>query len=365
MVFMMGFCVPYSVENYPNPKDDVVACGRNGASFLCDPDHVIQPWAADKIDKIISEIGLDRSDCSEGGPQIGVALMDKFILSGSVESTAKSFAKKLHDKWGVGQKSCNNGILFLLSKTDRYMYISTGKGIRNKLTDDYVQIIIDEMRQGLRKEKYSDTIVAAIEEIKQVIINDKKLSYANPGPNWTILFSFIVVSFGCIYFVYCKAYSPYAKCKRKLSEIDRQAKAKKFDHSSCPICLEDFPTSKSAKHIPLEILDCGHTFCKKCINDWFLSSRSEVCPVCREGSKDRSSLLLTDPLLEGEIQFRLASMHRIYPTYISNDMMSSWSSNSSCNFVSDFVSHHSTSSGSSSDWGGGGSCGGGGGGGGW
>jgi TPM domain len=32
---------------------------------------------------------------------------------------ARDFAKELHDRWGVGNKACNNGVLLLLSTEDR------------------------------------------------------------------------------------------------------------------------------------------------------------------------------------------------------------------------------------------------------
>ena len=41
---------------------------------------------------------------------------------------AAQFAKELHTRWGVGDKACNNGVLFLLSVDDRQVYINTGTG---------------------------------------------------------------------------------------------------------------------------------------------------------------------------------------------------------------------------------------------
>ena len=48
---------------------------------------------------------------------------------------AQDFAKAIHERWGVGDAACNNGVLLLLSVGDRQVYISTGKGEKavNKL----------------------------------------------------------------------------------------------------------------------------------------------------------------------------------------------------------------------------------------
>ena len=37
-------------------------------------------------------------------------------------------AKALHNRWAVGDSTCNNGVLLLLLIRERDLYISTGKG---------------------------------------------------------------------------------------------------------------------------------------------------------------------------------------------------------------------------------------------
>jgi hypothetical protein len=41
---------------------------------------------------------------------------------------AHDFAKALHERWGVGDAACNNGVLLLLAVENRQVYISTGTG---------------------------------------------------------------------------------------------------------------------------------------------------------------------------------------------------------------------------------------------
>ncbi|RXN09534.1 tripartite motif-containing 35-like protein [Labeo rohita] len=45
------------------------------------------------------------------------------------------------------------------------------------------------------------------------------------------------------------------------------------DELSCPVCTELFSD-------PV-LLGCGHSFCRRCINDHWTSSKSRNCPVCR------------------------------------------------------------------------------------
>jgi uncharacterized membrane protein YgcG len=93
--------------------------------------------------------------------------MDRMVIApGSTpESTAKSFATALHDQWGVGDVACNNGVLFLLSRDDRQVYISTGAGASGALDDAKLVGIIADMRPLLRKGEYDLAIEQAVVDI--------------------------------------------------------------------------------------------------------------------------------------------------------------------------------------------------------
>ena len=53
--------------------------------------------------------------------QVAVALMERMAIAPGQDpaAAAQSFAKDLHDAWGVGDAQCNNGVLLLLSIGDR------------------------------------------------------------------------------------------------------------------------------------------------------------------------------------------------------------------------------------------------------
>lgn len=53
------------------------------------------------------------------------------------------YATELAHKWGIGQADKDNGILVLVSKTDRKVTIRTGYGIESKLTDALSRRIIE------------------------------------------------------------------------------------------------------------------------------------------------------------------------------------------------------------------------------
>ena len=53
--------------------------------------------------------------------QVAVALVKSMKLQrgNSEAEQAAAFAKSIHQKWGVGASSCDNGLVLLLSKDDR------------------------------------------------------------------------------------------------------------------------------------------------------------------------------------------------------------------------------------------------------
>jgi uncharacterized protein len=66
-------------------------------------------------------------------------LTDNSGYTWSVEDAALQY----FNKWGIGNKRLNDGVLILLSKDPRRVRIATGSGIESKLTDEVCQRIID------------------------------------------------------------------------------------------------------------------------------------------------------------------------------------------------------------------------------
>jgi uncharacterized protein len=56
---------------------------------------------------------------------------------------AAQYAVELGEKWGIGQAEKDNGVLFLVAPNDRKMYIATGRGTEEKLTDVFLGRIRD------------------------------------------------------------------------------------------------------------------------------------------------------------------------------------------------------------------------------
>ncbi|OOS01824.1 methanol dehydrogenase [Canicola haemoglobinophilus] len=79
------------------------------------------------------------------------------------------YAFELGDKWGIGRKGLDNGVLMLVAMNDRKMFIATGQGLEGALPDAFLSqiirnVIMPEFKQGFYAKglnKGLDYIIAA------------------------------------------------------------------------------------------------------------------------------------------------------------------------------------------------------------
>ena len=183
-------------EDFPDPTIDVETCGRRGkVSWICDPENILSYGAADKIEELLYSIVKNTdSGCSyyhngKPGFQIGVAVLNQMsgIPGEPVEETAKTFAKHLHDNWVVGHAGCDDGVMLLISILDRQLYVSTGKRAMELLSDDKIDIIIEEMKPYMLKKDYDKGVELAIVRMGEVF------GIRSASNHWYIIFYAVLV----------------------------------------------------------------------------------------------------------------------------------------------------------------------------
>ena len=90
----------------------------------------------------------------ETSSQIAVVIVP---TTGEYEISQYTF--ELGDKWGIGRKKLNNGVLLLIAKDDRKLFIAVGQGLQGVLTDALAsQIIRNQIRPYFRNEQYAQGI---------------------------------------------------------------------------------------------------------------------------------------------------------------------------------------------------------------
>jgi uncharacterized membrane protein YgcG len=98
-------------------------------------------------------------------------------INSTAPSSIEAYAKALFNKWGIGRKDKNNGVLLLVAYKDRKIRITTGTGIQTKLTDAKCKSIIDEILVPHFKanKKYAG-IDGALAEIQTALRKAEKLN---------------------------------------------------------------------------------------------------------------------------------------------------------------------------------------------
>ncbi|KAK9844247.1 hypothetical protein WJX84_011342 [Apatococcus fuscideae] len=249
----------WTSDTFPNPLQEPERCKTQGReSTACDPDGILSKRGFQFLDNVLKDIIVgdkpySKSSCSTSsqapGYKVAVAVMQHMKLShgGDAASTARRFAKDLHNKWGVGDGSCSDGILLLLSIDDRQVYISTGKAARTRLTDGYAATIISSMKPALRRGEYDGAIQQAVVDIGLVLAGSvpQQPDDNDSGNGW--LGGAIFVAFFGFLLTGCwrsgRTRGQSRRCRSLLDKLKKdQAQAMqqhRFPATTCPICLED------------------------------------------------------------------------------------------------------------------------------
>ena len=77
-----------------------------------------------------------------------------------------SYATSLYEKWKIGSREYDNGILLLIAPNDRNLWIETGYGLEGQFPDSRVKRIIDNyIIPYFAEEEYSNGVVAGFNQI--------------------------------------------------------------------------------------------------------------------------------------------------------------------------------------------------------
>ncbi len=114
-----------NVEAVPNPR-------KVNSGWVTDMANILSQPTESKINQLISELE------AKNGTEIAVVT----VLDTKPSATPKQFATSLFNRWGIGKKGKDNGVLLLISKGERRVEIETGYGVEAILPDAKVGNII-------------------------------------------------------------------------------------------------------------------------------------------------------------------------------------------------------------------------------
>ena len=103
------------------------------------------------------------------------------MVSTTKPEEIEQFAIRVADKWKIGRKKVDDGVIVLIAKNDRAVRIEAGYGLEGALTDALSKRIIDgTMIPRFKQQDFYDGISAGVDQIGRVIDGE---ILPTPAPN--------------------------------------------------------------------------------------------------------------------------------------------------------------------------------------
>jgi uncharacterized protein len=92
------------------------------------------------------------------------------IMSSVGNYDISDYAVRLYNNWGIGQKEKNNGVLILVAKDDRKVFIATGYGMEGVLPDALCKRIVNnDILPAFKAGRYYEGLDAAVNTIMSIV----------------------------------------------------------------------------------------------------------------------------------------------------------------------------------------------------
>jgi uncharacterized protein len=143
----------YPVTVVPNPKT------TDASNFVSNPDGILDSESVSQINAVLQSLE------SEIHTEIAVV-----VLQSIGDDVIEDFAVRLFQKWGIGKKGLDNGLLILFVLDQRAVRFETGYGLEGVLPDAIckrvqTQVMIPAFKNG----NYSGGILSGIEKVAALI----------------------------------------------------------------------------------------------------------------------------------------------------------------------------------------------------
>jgi len=164
LVFIVAlFCVALFPGNIYADSNDIAYPSYSG--FINDFAGVLGSSWKSKLEEIAARVEKETS-C-----EIAVAIVNS--LEGI---TIEEYAVELFEKWGIGKKKEDNGILLLVAAEDRELRIEVGYGLEGTITDlEAANIIDDIIVPRFKEEDYNSGIYDGVVAISNEIYKESGL----------------------------------------------------------------------------------------------------------------------------------------------------------------------------------------------
>lgn len=105
------------------------------------------------------------------------------VVPSTAPLTPKQYVTELYNRWGVGKRGADNGVMLLLAVQDRRVEVETGYGVEGILPDGRVGAIIrNTMLPHFRNNRWSEGLLAGVQELVHILHAEYKSPAAPTAP---------------------------------------------------------------------------------------------------------------------------------------------------------------------------------------
>ncbi|HEY9126890.1 MAG TPA: TPM domain-containing protein, partial [Acidobacteriaceae bacterium] len=148
------------VEDLPKPTD-----------WVADFAHVLSPGAVEQIDSLCGQLSHSKANA-----QIQVVTV-KSLDGDDIDD----FTSRLEERWKIGKKGQDRGVLMVLAIQDRKRRIEVGYGLEGILNDAKVGDIGRSMVPALRAGDYDRAVTGGVVQLANVIAADAGVQIGDQG----------------------------------------------------------------------------------------------------------------------------------------------------------------------------------------
>jgi len=183
LLFLIGSVSLLNGQTFPEPSSP--------AKIVNDFADILNPDQESRLEQKL--VAFDDSTSTQ------IAIVTMKDLDGE---PASSYAPVLAEKWGIGQKDRNNGLLILVSMDNpREVFIATGYGLEEFVPDALAKRIVDEhIIPNFKQNAYFEGLDLATTDLEQLLrgtfkgFGKKKSKRGGPGiPPWIIVVFIILM----------------------------------------------------------------------------------------------------------------------------------------------------------------------------
>lgn len=255
-MFKQAFCagsLSLALLNFPVSSsavtvDEVQNPRKLNGGWVEDMANILTPATEAEINRQISALE------AQNGSEIAVVTVTETAPS----RTPKEFATALFNRWHIGKKDKNNGILFLISKRDRRVEIETGYGVEAILPNAKVgNIIKQEITPRFKKDDFDGGTLAGTKALvislqasdPLLTSSDERLWYVDiPWYDW-LFYGFTGGSIAAAIAAMFYANKAVSGDRRKANLIEPEGRSRNLSHQSvnCAKCFQPMEQVESTK----------------------------------------------------------------------------------------------------------------------